>query len=158
MLPKDIRHETYVLYAFFRKADEIVDTTDPDPNQDEKLESFKRQAKGLEETDDVVIESFNEVREEKDIAKGDIDSFINAMKMDIDKDEYEEFEEVREYMDGSAAAVGRMMTSIMSPEQEDKALPHATALGEAYQMTNFIRDALPLSYEPFLINYNELVE
>lgn len=140
LLPEDIRHETYVLYAFFRKADEIVDSTDPDPNQGEKLENFRKEAKGQVNSNDVVIQSFNEVREDKDIRDQDIDAFIDAMKMDIEKSRYEDFQEVRDYMDGSASAVGRMMTSIMNPEQKEKALPHATALGEAYQMTNFLRD------------------
>lgn len=140
LLPEDIRHETYVLYAFFRKADEIVDSKDPDPNQGEKLENFRKEAKGQVDSEDAVIQSFNEVRENKDIRDKDIDGFIDAMKMDIEKNRYETFEEVRQYMDGSASAVGRMMTSIMNPENKEEALPHATSLGEAYQMTNFLRD------------------
>ncbi len=43
-------------------------------------------------------------------------------------------------MRGSAAAVGVMMTAIMEPEMEDAALPHAIKLGEAFQLTNFLRD------------------
>jgi phytoene synthase len=43
-------------------------------------------------------------------------------------------------MDGSAAAVGRMMTAIMEPSDPEAALPHATALGEAFQLSNFLRD------------------
>ena len=43
-------------------------------------------------------------------------------------------------MDGSAAAVGRMMTSVMDPDEPEQALPRATALGEAFQMSNFLRD------------------
>ena len=62
------------------------------------------------------------------------------MKMDIDKRTYETHSNLVEYMDGSAAAVGRMMTTIIDPEEKQKALPHATALGEAFQLTNFIRD------------------
>jgi phytoene synthase len=140
ILPKNIRYETYILYAFFREADEIVDTTEADPNQGDRLEKFRRGAKGNKEVENEVIQAFNEVREIKDIKNEDVDAFIDSMKMDIQKNEYGTFEELQEYMDGSAAAVGRMMTCIMDPDQKEKAMPHATALGEAYQMTNFLRD------------------
>jgi phytoene synthase len=33
-----------------------------------------------------------------------------------------------------------MMTAVMDPAQPERALPHATALGEAFQLTNFVRD------------------
>jgi phytoene synthase len=62
------------------------------------------------------------------------------MLTDVTKDRYETFAELRAYMDGSAAAVGRMMTAVMDPERPDRALPHATALGEAIQCSNFLRD------------------
>ena len=43
-------------------------------------------------------------------------------------------------MDGSAAAVGRRMTAVMDPTHPERARPHATALGEAFQLSNFLRD------------------
>lgn len=138
--PKRIRHETYILYAFFRKADEVVDTKDPIDNQEEKLDEFRKKALGQEESDDPVLKGFNKVRKSKGIAESDVNGFISSMKMDIDKNTYETHSELSDYMDGSAAAVGRMMTTIINPEKEQKALPHATALGEAFQLTNFIRD------------------
>jgi phytoene synthase len=58
----------------------------------------------------------------------------------VTEDRYETFEELRAYMDGSAAAVGRMMTAVMEPDRPERALPHATALGEAFQLSNFLRD------------------
>jgi phytoene synthase len=33
-----------------------------------------------------------------------------------------------------------MMTAVMEPEEPERALPHATALGEAFQLSNFLRD------------------
>lgn len=140
MFPKRIRHQTYVLYAFFRKADEIVDTTNPVDNQEEKLENFKKSATGVKESDDPVLQAFNIVRENEGLQEGDIEAFISSMKSDINKNRYQTFEELREYMDGSASAVGRMMTDIMGSRDREKSIKHATALGEAYQMTNFIRD------------------
>jgi phytoene synthase len=62
------------------------------------------------------------------------------MRADITKERYETYEELEAYMDGSAAAVGRMMTAVMDPAEPGRALPHATALGEAFQLSNFLRD------------------
>ena len=57
--PERIRHETYILYAFFRKADEVVDTTDPINDQEQKLEEFRKKALGEIESDDPVLSGFN---------------------------------------------------------------------------------------------------
>ncbi|MGQ4555225.1 squalene/phytoene synthase family protein [Halobellus sp. GM3] len=142
VLPERVREATYVLYAFFRVADEVVDAaeTAPPPEQRRRLEAMRRQALGREETDDPVLEAFSEIRERYDIAESDVTVFIDAMRSDIETDRYETYEDLEAYMDGSAAAVGRMMTAIMRPPAPEKALPHATALGEAFQLSNFLRD------------------
>ncbi|OYR44858.1 phytoene/squalene synthase family protein [Halorubrum sp. Hd13] len=144
LLPKRIRHATYVLYGFFRIADEVVDAEDTGPPAEQRaeLDRLRRAALGEEPTDDPVLEAFAEVKAEHGIADEDVRSFVDAMESDIDTDRYETYEELEAYMDGSAAAVGRMMTAIMDLDEETEAaaLPHATKLGEAFQMTNFIRD------------------
>ena len=144
LLPKRIRHSTYVLYGFFRIADEVVDAEDPDPPAEQRaeLDRLRAAALGEEPTDDPVLEAFAEVCERNGIPDEDVHTFVDAMESDIDTDRYETYADLEAYMDGSAAAVGRMMTAIMDldPETEAKALPHATKLGEAFQMTNFLRD------------------
>ena len=144
VLPERVRTATYVLYGFFRVADEVVDDVDPDEAdpaaQRETLERLREAALGRREADDEVVAAFSEVREREEIADADVDAFVDAMLADVDKDRYETYDELETYMDGSAAAVGRMMTALMDPSDESAALPHATALGEAFQMTNFLRD------------------
>ena len=142
VLPERVRHATYVLYAFFRVADEAVDAADtaPPAEQRRRLEELRRQALGREESDDPVLVAFAELRERYDIDESDVDVFVDAMLADIEKDRYETYEELEAYMDGSAAAVGRMMTQIMETPEAERALPHATALGEAFQLSNFLRD------------------
>jgi phytoene synthase len=141
-LPQRVRHPTYVLYAFFRVADEVVDgENDLSPTEREaRLEEFRRAALGEEPTDDPVLAAFAEVREEHGIPAADVNTFVDAMGTDIEKARYETYDELRAYMDGSAAAVGRMMTAVMAPANAAEALPAATALGEAFQLTNFVRD------------------
>ena len=141
-LPERVRHPTYVLYAFFRVADEVVDgDNDLSPaKRTERLEAFRRAALGEEPTDDPVLSAFAEIRERHGIPTADVNTFVDAMATDVEKARYETYDELRTYMDGSAAAVGRMMTAVMSPERAEAALPAATALGEAFQLTNFVRD------------------
>lgn len=142
LLPERIRHATYVLYAFFRIADEVVD--DPGASapaeQRERLLEIRRAALGETDTDDPVLAAFSELRQRHDIDDEDVNVFIDAMLADIETRRYETYEELETYMDGSAAAVGRMMTAVMDPNDREIALSHATALGEAFQMTNFLRD------------------
>jgi len=142
VLPERVRHPTYVLYAFFRIADEVVDDADgtPPDQQAARLEELRDEALARVETDSDVMAAFQEVREEYGVPDGEIHAFIDAMKSDIDTDRYETYDDLRAYMRGSAAAVGAMMTAIMGTEDEGAALPHAVALGEAFQMTNFLRD------------------
>ncbi|ELZ46891.1 Squalene/phytoene synthase [Halorubrum californiense DSM 19288] len=144
LLPQRIRHPTYVLYGFFRIADEVVDAEDtaPPAEQRAELDRLRAAALGEEPTDDPVLEAFAEVVERNGIPDEDVHSFVDAMASDIDTDRYETYTDLEAYMDGSAAAVGRMMTAIMDldEETEARALPHATKLGEAFQMTNFLRD------------------
>ncbi|MFC7027396.1 phytoene/squalene synthase family protein [Halomicroarcula sp. GCM10025324] len=146
LLPKRIRHPTYVMYAFFRVADEIVDQPDGPPPavQHDRLEEFREMALGNREPEDsddgAVMAAFQELAAEHDISDDEINVFIDAMEMDIAQARYDSFEDLREYMRGSAVAVGNMMTTVMDPDQAEEARPHAAALAEAFQLSNFLRD------------------
>ena len=142
LLPQRVRQATYVLYAFFRVADEVVD--DPGgaspEEQRERLVEIREAALGNRGTDDPVLSAFSEVREEYGIPDEEVELFIDAMLTDIDKSRYETYEDLEAYMRGSAAAVGVMMTIIMETDDLETALPPARKLGEAFQLTNFVRD------------------
>ena len=142
LLPQRIRTPTYVLYGFFRIADEVVDGNQglSDAEKRERLEHIRDAALGTAEADEPVVDAFAELRVEHDIPDQEIDVFIDAMLADIDTDRYETYEDLEGYMRGSAAAVGHMMTALMDPEDREAAIPHAGKLGEAFQLTNFIRD------------------
>ena len=142
-LPERIRHRTHVLYAFFRICDEVVDDYNDEGDAEVKrreLDAIREQAMGRRETDEPVVAAFSSVREEHGIPEREVDEFIDAMQTDLTKSRYEDFGELRGYMRGSAAAVGNMMTCIMGVDDYEAAKPHAEALGEAFQMTNFVRD------------------
>ncbi|WP_254545336.1 phytoene/squalene synthase family protein [Halomarina pelagica] len=143
VLPARVRRATYVLYAFFRIADEVVDDGDArrsSAEQRERLRSIRDQALGRAPADDPVLAAFSELREEVGIADEEVEVFVESMLADVEKDRYETDDELEAYMRGSAAAVGEMMTTVMDPDQPDEARPHARTLGVAFQLTNILRD------------------
>ncbi|MFB6090695.1 MAG: phytoene/squalene synthase family protein [Halobellus sp.] len=142
VLPERVRYPTYVLYAFFRVADEVVDDPgDATPaEQRRELERIRAAALGERETDDRVLAAFAELRERHGIPREEVDAFIDSMLLDVDRDRYRSREQLETYLRGSAAAVGQMMLEVMDPPERESARPHASALGEAFQLTNFLRD------------------
>lgn len=141
-LPPRIRDETHVLYAFFRTADEVVD--DPGglspAEQASRLDHLRAEAVGDRDPTDPVMVAFQKLTKQADLPTAEIDAFIESMKADIDTHRYETYAELEEYMRGSAAAVGVLMTAVMEPDEWEAAIPHAITLGKALQMTNFLRD------------------
>ena len=149
LLPTRTRHATYVLYAFFRIADEVVDDPDPMPpdRQARRLDRLRAAALGEEPTDDPVLAAFADVRAEYGIDPADVEAFIDAMHRDVGgrpEDEvmvaFDDEAELATYLRGSAVAVAYMMLAVMGSSQPAVARPHAKALGEAFQLTNFLRD------------------
>jgi len=142
LLPSRIRTPTYVLYGFFRIADEVVDGNQglTPVEKREQLEHIREAALGNVDAEDSVVDAFAEIRAEYDIPDEEIHEFVDAMMTDIDTDRYETYEDLEGYMRGSAAAVGQMMCALMDPDDREAATPHAGKLGEAFQLTNFIRD------------------
>ncbi|WP_336036576.1 phytoene/squalene synthase family protein [Halobacterium yunchengense] len=150
LLPERVRHATYVLYAFFRVADDVVDTTaDRDPDEQRaELEAVRRAALGeapadvdaLDADEQEVLAAFHELAGRYGIDDEDVDTFVDAMLADLDTQHYDAYAELEAYMRGSAVAVGNMMMDVMTVEDREAAAPHAAALAEAFQLTNFLRD------------------
>ena len=142
-LPERVRDATYVLYAFFRLTDEIVDDENPGPPaaQRRALERVREAALGERETDEPVLAAFADLRERHDIPREEVDAFVDSMLMDVeDTVRYRDHDELSAYLRGSSVAVAYMMLDVMEPEQKAVARPHAASLGEAFQLTNFLRD------------------
>jgi phytoene synthase len=142
LLPERVREATYVLYAFFRVADEVVDDPDGKPPEKQRAEltRIREAALGDRETDDPVLSAFRSIKDRYDIADREVEAFMDAMEMDVTVDRYDTYADLEEYLRGSSVAVGYMMLDVMDPEEKERARPHARALGEAFQLTNFLRD------------------
>ena len=67
------------------------------------------------------------------------DRFFAAMAMDLTTSTYQTWEDLRDYMEGSAAVIGEMMLPVLEPIS-DAAKSPARSLGLAFQLTNFLRD------------------
>lgn len=142
--PQEQRLATFALYAFFRVPDDLVDE---DHRQDplgaaRTLEAWReewRKAYAGFPTSEPVLRATAWVFHQFQIPYEYSESFLEAMLQDTRKQRYETYDELRAYMYGSAVVVGLMMTHVIG-FSDPKALVYAQALGEAMQLTNFLRD------------------
>jgi phytoene synthase len=144
LLPGDRRPHVWALYAFARTADDLVDHPGADPAGD--LASWERRALGGLRApsppdpvaDPVTAATWHTMRAfGLDVALWE--EFARSMRMDLTVDRYPTFADLRQYMRGSAAVIGELMAPVLGAE-ERAALPPAGRLGEAFQLTNFVRD------------------
>jgi phytoene synthase len=144
LLPVVKRHHVHALYGFCRYADDIVDDLGPVPvaEREAALTAFgDRFFVDLERgaSDDAVLKAVVHTVRAFDIDPDCFRRFLRSMAMDFTVETYETFDDVLDYMDGSAAVIGEMMVPILEPLQPE-AFEHARELGNAFQLSNFWRD------------------
>ncbi len=145
VLPKVKRHHVHALYGFCRYADDIVDDLGPVPTdvRAKALADFgDRFYEDLDagHSDDPVLKAVIHTVRAFDLPTDFFRRFLKSMTMDLTVDHYDTWDDLLDYMDGSAAVIGEMMLPILEPEDIDAARPHAMDLGNAFQLTNFLRD------------------
>ncbi len=142
---KEIRRRTHAIYAFVRVPDEWVDNA-PELDHETKLKRLREwrleYLHGIEGVTpkDGVMRAFCDVVQEAGIPHDEPLKFLDAMEQDLEITRYETFEDLRGYMRGSAVSVGLMMLSALGAPQTARTVKAASALGEAMQLTNFLRD------------------
>lgn len=148
LLPAAKRPHVHALYGFTRWADEIVDEmTGATPAQRAARlgawgEALRVGLAGGPVTDPLLPAVLHTIRS-FDLDPGDFEVFLRSMAMDLTVTEYATYADLREYMAGSAAAIGTMMLPILGVRRggdRDTATESARQLGLAFQLTNFIRD------------------
>ena len=144
LLPRVKRHHVHALYGFCRHADDIVDDLGPVPvaSRAAALSAFgDRFFADLSQgrSDDLVLKAVVHTVRAFDIDPACFQRFLRSMTMDLSVDRYETWDDLRGYMDGSAAVIGEMMLPILEP-LSPAALGPARDLGDAFQLTNFLRD------------------
>lgn len=144
LFPSRIRATTYALYGFVRLPDDIVDERGlGDVEAGEQLRHWIRSwntclASGGD-SDEPVLRAMAWAMRETGIPRSCTDDFFDAMLADTQVKSYDTYDALCGYMHGSASVVGEMMCHIFQTENKAATL-YARRLGEAFQMTNFLRD------------------
>ena len=145
LLPPEKRPYVHALYGFARYADEIVDDLASTLTNDEKAEQLNAWGQSFldkfesGETDDPVCLAVLDTVRRWNIPREHFEAFLHSMTMDLTITEYQTYEDLYEYVYGSAAVIGLQMVPILEPS-DPAAYSHATELGVAFQLANFIRD------------------
>jgi phytoene synthase len=145
LLPKAKRPFVHALYGFARYADEIVDDLASELSVAEKAEALStwgntvladlKKGTSQDHVGRALIDTVNRF----DIPHEHFEAFLHSMTMDLTVQEYESYEDLLEYVYGSAAVIGLQMVTILGPLHND-AFAAAEKLGIAFQLANFIRD------------------
>jgi phytoene synthase len=144
LLPPAKRPAVHALYAFARRADEIVDAFEPSLTVAERERRLDRWTETLIRGtgDDPIVPAVHDTIVRYNIPLQYFESFLTSMHMDLVTTEYGTWDELLEYMHGSAAVIGLQMLPVLGCRdgKSAAAAPYASDLGIAFQLTNFIRD------------------
>ncbi|GAA3344193.1 phytoene/squalene synthase family protein [Amorphoplanes nipponensis] len=145
LLPRWKRRHVHALYGFTRYADEIVDRTEdlPPAQRAARLTAWSEEfVAGLAgaPTDDPLLPAVLHTIAVFDLDRADFASFLRSMAMDLTVTSYATYDDLLDYMEGSAAVIGTMMLPILGSTDPAAAREPARQLGFAFQLTNFIRD------------------
>jgi 15-cis-phytoene synthase len=145
LLGAEKQRHVHALYGFCRYADDIVDDLGPAPVEARAaaLATLGRQvdsdlARGR--SDHPVLAALVDTVITLGIDPDAITRFLRSMTMDLTVTRYETWDALCGYMDGSAAVIGEMMLPVLEPLDPEAALGPARTLGDAFQLTNFLRD------------------
>lgn len=150
LLPAAKRPFVHALYGFARYADDIVDDLDPQLTGTERASSFDRWAEAfLIDLDrgssaDPLLEALLDTVARWQIPAQHFADFLHSMRMDLVVSQYQTYQDLRNYMWGSAAVIGLQMLPILDRRDDrvdwNTLQHHAVDLGLAFQLTNFLRD------------------
>ena len=146
LFPKHLGEKVAVLYAFFRVPDEFVDNPVAGSCPLGLIEDFEerwQQAYNSGVSSDPVLRATAALAQQHAIPFEYFRDFLRAMKQDCHKADYANYQELQDYMYGSASCVGLILMHVLG---FDKRISYqdicrdAALLGEAMQLSNFLRD------------------
>jgi 15-cis-phytoene synthase len=144
LLTPDRRPAIHALYAAARTADDLVDLPGADPAGE--LADWSRALLAELEAGwsaDPVRLALVHTYRRYDIAVEHLVDFLAAMTSDLEVTGYADLAALDRYMWGSAAVIGLQVLPVLGTAPgvtREEAAPYAIALGEAFQLTNFLRD------------------
>ncbi|OBF60435.1 phytoene synthase [Mycobacterium sp. 852002-50816_SCH5313054-b] len=145
LLAPDQRPAVHALYGFARHADDILDELDPALDVAARAERLRllseRFFAGGEHDDEPVLAAVDDTVRRYRIPADLFEDFLESMRMDLTVTDYPDRAALGRYMRGSAEVIGLQMLPILGTVgPADDAAPYAAALGQAFQLTNFLRD------------------
>ena len=145
LLPPAKRPFVHALYGFARYADEIVDDLNSTLTDEEKATVLKtwgeqvlldiKSGSSSDHIGQALVDTVNRFK----IPIAHFEAFLRSMAMDLEITEYQTYEDLMEYVYGSASVIGLQMVPILGATSP-AALSAAEKLGTAFQLANFIRD------------------
>jgi phytoene synthase len=145
LLPKAKRPFVHALYGFARYADEIVDDLASTLTPQEKAEVLSKWSSGVlaglqnGTSEDPVGRALVDTAKRFKIPHQHFIDFLHSIEMDLTVTQYQSYEDLLEYVYGSAAVIGLEMVPVLG-YSDDAAFESAKKLGIAFQLANFIRD------------------
>jgi len=145
LLPPAKRPFVHALYGFARYADEIVDDLASTLSDSEKAESLQNWGSSVltdikaGRSHDHIGAALVDTVKRFNIPISYFEAFLKSMQMDLTITQYQSYEDLMEYVYGSAAVIGLQMLPILGT-LSDEAYVAAEKLGVAFQLANFIRD------------------
>ncbi|SDJ14168.1 phytoene synthase [Frankineae bacterium MT45] len=146
LLPAAKRPYVHALYGFARYADDIVDELPPQiaaPRFERWSSTVLRELEWGDSSDPLIRALIATVARWR-IPVSYFADFLESMRTDLTVTQYATYDELVDYMWGSAAVIGLQMLPILgradAQQRWDEIEPYAIDLGMAFQLTNFIRD------------------
>ncbi len=140
-LPAELRPATHALYGFVRTADEIVDGPRRPPTPEARraaLDAWEGELRAGCESRVPIVRALADAAARHGLPLGELGTYMGSMRIDCAPVRIESWNELVDYMDGSAGSVGRIMAALLGVPSA-----HHGELGElgiAFQLANFIRD------------------
>lgn len=141
LLPPARRRSLCAVYAFNRRADDLIDT----PEIDNPAAGIERWSSELEETlacrppDHSVWPALRDTIDRHKIPAECFRDMVEGVRSDLTPARYKDFEALREYCYRVASSVGLMVIHIFG-FQSGEAIELAKECGLAVQLTNILRD------------------
>jgi phytoene synthase len=135
VLPKAKRRAIAAIYAFARAVDDIADGDAPADEKRAGLEDLHRRLDGPP-GDEAIWTALADARGRFPIPSQSLHDLVDGGLIDLDRQRYDTFDELRDYCAHVAGAVGVACIGVYGADQPQR----AEALGIALQLINIIRD------------------
>ena len=145
LLAPSQRPAVHALYGFARYADDILDDLTSAATLAEREARLEQLASkffdGNDDASEPVLPAVLHTARTYRIPLNLFDDFLTSMRMDLTVTDYADRAAINRYMRGSAEVIGLQMLPILGTVGPlCDAEPFAEALGQAFQLTNFLRD------------------